>query len=64
MTKNVSLRKAKEAKNDEFYTPWDSIEKEINSYLEFNPKVFCGKTILLPADDPFESLNCQIKCNS
>ncbi|MGV3233997.1 adenine-specific methyltransferase EcoRI family protein, partial [Lactobacillus amylovorus] len=55
MTKNISLRKAKEAKNDEFYTPWDPIEKEINSYLEFNPDVFRGKTILLPADDPFES---------
>lgn len=55
MTKNISLRKAKEAKNDEFYTPWDPIEKEVNSYLEFNPDVFRGKTILLPADDPFES---------
>src|SRR5690606_36393374 len=27
-------------------------EKEINAYLEYNPKVFKGKTILLPCDDP------------
>jgi hypothetical protein len=37
---NVNFRKAKSAKNDEFYTQWDDIEKEINAYLEFNPDVF------------------------
>lgn len=52
---NVSLKSAKNAKNDEFYTQWSDIEREINAYVEYNPKVFKGKIILLPADDPFES---------
>jgi hypothetical protein len=47
-----NLTEAKRAKNDEFYTQYADIEKEINAYLEFNPDVFRGKTILLPCDDP------------
>jgi hypothetical protein len=46
------LSKAKKAKNDEFYTQYIDIEKEINAYLEYNEDVFRGKTILLPCDDP------------
>ncbi|MBN8654944.1 MAG: adenine-specific methyltransferase EcoRI family protein [Anaerolineae bacterium] len=46
------LTEAKRAKNDEFYTQYADIEKEISAYLEFNPDVFRGKTILLPCDDP------------
>ena len=49
---NDSLSKAKEAKNDEFYTQYHDIEKEISAYLEYNPDVFRGKTVLLPCDDP------------
>lgn len=49
---NSNLSKAKNAKNDEFYTQYHDIEKEINAYLDFNPDVFRGKTILLPCDDP------------
>ena len=49
---NEKLSDAKKAKNDEFYTQYEDIEKEINAYLEFNPKVFKDKTILLPCDDP------------
>jgi hypothetical protein len=49
---NSNLTEAKRAKNDEFYTQYADIEKEITAYLEFNPKVFRGKTILLPCDDP------------
>lgn len=49
---NESLGKAKEAKNDEFYTQYADIEREINAYLEYDPAVFKGKTILLPCDDP------------
>lgn len=40
------------AKNDEFFTQYADIEKEINAYLEYNADVFRGKTILLPCDDP------------
>lgn len=49
---NSNLHNAKKAKNDEFYTQYHDIEKEVNTYREFNPDVFKGKTILLPADDP------------
>ena len=50
---NLSKAKnAKNAKNDEFYTQYSDIEKEINAYLEYDPNVFLGKTVLLPCDDP------------
>ena len=49
---NVNLTKSKNARNDEFYTQYNDIEKEINAYLEYNPDVFRDKTILLPCDDP------------
>jgi len=49
---NKNLTKAKKAKNDEFYTQYIDVEKEINAYLEYNHDVFKGKTILLPCDDP------------
>lgn len=52
MAGNSSLGAAKDAKNDEFYTQYSDIEAEMNAYVEFNPDVFRGKTILLPCDDP------------
>ena len=49
---NEHLAKAKATKNDEFYTQYPDIQKEINTYLDYNPDVFHGKTVLLPCDDP------------
>lgn len=49
---NENLKHAKKAKNDEFYTQYADIQKEINAYLDYNPNVFKNKTILLPCDDP------------
>ena len=49
---NTNLKEAKAAKNDEFYTQFHDIEIEMNAYLEYDPDVFRGKTILLPCDDP------------
>ena len=49
---NTNLANAKTAKNDEFYTQYQDIQKEINAYLEYDPNVFRGKTLLLPCDDP------------
>lgn len=49
---NRKLTSAKIAKNDEFYTQYQDIEKEITAYLEYNPDVFRNKTLLLPCDDP------------
>ena len=50
--KNSNLSKAKNAKNDEFYTQYNDIEKEMQAYLDYDPDFFRGKTILLPCDDP------------
>ncbi len=49
---NKNLSAAKNAKNDEFYTQYSDIQAEINAYIEYDPDVFKGKTILLPCDDP------------
>lgn len=49
---NENLGQARAAKNDEFYTQYADIEKEMNAYLEFDPDVFRNKTVLLPCDDP------------
>jgi hypothetical protein len=52
---NKNLTNAKRVKNDEFYTQFDDIQKEIGAYLEYNPDVFRGKVVYCNCDDPFES---------
>ena len=52
---NTNLTSAKRAKNDEFYTQYVDIQKEIESYLEYNPDVFRGKVVYCNCDDPYES---------
>ena len=52
---NSNLSNAKKAKNDEFYTQYGDIQKEIEAYLEFNPDVFRDKVVYCNCDDPFES---------
>jgi hypothetical protein len=51
---------AKNAKVDEFYTQFADIEKEMNAYLEFDPDVFRGETVLLPCDDPQKGETCTL----
>lgn len=51
-SKNSNLGAAKANRNDEFYTQYEDIEKEINAYLEYDEDVFRDKTVLLPCDDP------------
>ena len=46
------MTNAQNSKNDEFYTQYQDIEKEIMAYLDFDTDVFRGKTVLLPCDDP------------
>ena len=52
---NNNLAKAKLAKNDEFYTKYIDIQKEIESYLEYNPDTFKNKVVYSNCDDPYES---------
>ena len=49
---NQTFKNAKDAKYDEYYTQYYDIEREIEAYLDYNPDVFKGKTVLLPCDDP------------
>ena len=52
MAKNAKLRQADKEQNDEFYTQYEYIQREINAHLDYNADVFKNKTILLPCDDP------------
>lgn len=54
---NSTLSNAKAAKKDEFYTMFYDIETEMEAYLDYNPNVFRGKTVLLPCDDPEWSMH-------
>ena len=37
---NHNLSSAKRAKNDEFYTQFIDIQREIEAYLDYDPKTF------------------------
>ena len=52
---NQGLSAAKAAKKDEFYTQYVDIQKEVESYLEFDPDTFRDKIVYCNCDDPFES---------
>lgn len=52
---NKSLTSAKRAKNDEFYTQFGDIQKEMEAYLEFDAKAFKGQVVYCNCDDPYES---------
>ncbi len=52
MARNEILNSAMKNKNDEFYTQYYDIQRELNCYLDFDENVFKDKTILLPCDDP------------
>lgn len=52
MARNANLNNAKKAKNDEFYTRLEDIEKELNSY---DLAVFKDKVIFCNCDDPTRS---------
>ena len=42
---NQGLGAAKAAKQDEFYTQYVDIQKEVEAYLEFDPGTFRGKVV-------------------
>jgi hypothetical protein len=52
---NSNLTQAKRAKNDEFYTQYGDIEKEMEAYLDYDPEVFKNKIVYCNCDDPYES---------
>ncbi len=50
-----NLASARKEKNDEFYTQYNDIQKEIEAYLEYDSAVFSNKVVYCNCDDPFES---------
>jgi hypothetical protein len=52
---NRNLIKAKREKNDEFYTQYHDIQKEVEVYLEYDPNTFRDKVVYCNCDDPYES---------
>lgn len=52
---NINLQMAKNLKYDEFYTTYETVQKEVCHY----EKHFKGKTVLCNCDDPFESNFCK-----
>lgn len=52
---NSNLTSAKKAKNDEFYTQFQDIAKEMEAYLDYDPDTFRSKVVYCNCDDPFES---------
>ena len=55
MGDNRHLQAAKNAKDDEFYTTYETIEEELFHYVRH----FANKTVLCNCDDPFESNFCK-----
>jgi len=49
---NTHLTAARSAKNDEFYTQWVDIEREMNAYLEYDSDVFRDKVDPAPVRRP------------
>ena len=52
---NTNLQAAKNTKDDEFYTTYETIEEELSHYVTH----FDGKVVLCNCDDPFESNFCR-----
>jgi hypothetical protein len=52
-TRTLALARA--AKQDEFYTQYEDVQKEVEAYLEFDPDTFRDKVVYCNCDDPFES---------
>ena len=55
MNNRRNLDSAQKNKNDEFFTQYEDVEREINAFLDFNKDIFKDKTILCPCDDSDES---------
>lgn len=60
------LVKAKVRKNDEYYTPYETVQTEIENYLKGQPDLFKDAVVYLPADNPYlaqSAFYCYFKNN-
>lgn len=55
MSNKRNLDSAQRDKNDEFFTQYEDVEREINAYLDFDKDMFKDMTILCPCDDSDDS---------
>jgi len=46
-----NLDKANRSQNDEFFTQYDDVQREIDAYLDYNNDLFKGKIVLCPCND-------------
>ena len=53
MKRNLDM--ARRSRNDEFYTPFEYVRKEMEAHLANDPSLFRGKSVLCPCDDPDRS---------
>ncbi|HED08976.1 MAG TPA: hypothetical protein ENI57_12735 [Ignavibacteria bacterium] len=60
---NNNLTNAKLVKNDEFYTQYGDIQKEIEVYLEYNLDAFRGKVVYCSCDYLFDGGYYRVECN-
>lgn len=52
---STTLTQPRRAKKDEFYTSFEDIAREVETYVEYDPEVFSGRSVLCPCDVPSES---------
>lgn len=55
MVNNTNLQAAKDLKDDEFYTTYESIVEELTNYSPY----FKGMVVFCNCDDPYESNFCK-----
>ena len=60
MSKNKTLSDAKSAKNDEFYTQYADIQKEVNAYLDYDPTGSFSVTLSVVGPDIATSVSCGV----
>lgn len=51
MANRRNLDSAHQEKNDEFFTQYEDVEREMNSYLDYDKDTFKDKTVFCPCDD-------------
>ena len=54
---NQGLGAAKAAKQDEFYTQYVDIQKEVEAYVEFDPGTFRGKVVYCRRTYKFDEMD-------
>jgi 5-methylcytosine-specific restriction endonuclease McrA len=59
---NTNLTGAKTAKNDEFYTQWQDIEREVQAYLEY--EMDADHVTAWSKGGATDIENCQMLCKS